>query len=317
MRVSLTTTTANKREIMNTLIKILSLALLLHIPTAYCMGNNAIIPVPSEPFTIRNIAIPNDILKQIFTYLHSGQMETIHKAKRLKKLQPTCKHWYHLLNPVAIRQMLNWKPSDIISEFINTWIRDNTRKFLIDTLKDIPSAYEQINMDNLIYYNDLDTITALLENGADPNFYYSYTDDHDKKATPLLYAMRYNKREMFKLILNHGGDIYQDAGNGYSVLRIATEKSGIEYSTLFGMLFYSLCMIFAPELRVYVPPLPFIAAYIATNMFCAYLCSPSNHIYRFESNDQWPIITILKEKYGKQLASLCICYLLYLYYCHH
>jgi hypothetical protein len=45
---------------------------------------------------------------------------------------------------------------------------------------------------------------------------------------PIKNFNRHSKlREIFSLLLRHGGDIYQDAGNGYSILSILIKKSFI------------------------------------------------------------------------------------------
>ncbi len=99
---------------MNKLIKTLSLTSLLYT-LAHSMEKNAIIPAPSKPFTMNNVVIPNDILKQIFKYSCSNEArlkrETIHIANKIRFV---CTHFYTTFNPTAIRQLLDWKPQDMV-----------------------------------------------------------------------------------------------------------------------------------------------------------------------------------------------------------
>lgn len=309
---------------MNKLIKAVSLALLLCTPTAYCMEKSIIITTPSEPFTMSDIIIPDDVLPQLFKHTCSDQSEIMNQAKTIVRHKSVCKHWYHVLNPVAIRQLLNWKTNKIADEFINRQTYKNVGyhyiKFIADTLKDIPEAYNQINMDRLIFYNHVDTIKILLENGANSNFYCPSYFPRGKKQTLLLHAMKQDRKEIFKLLLHHGGNIYQDAGYGHSVLRTAITESNIftaKSNIVIAIFTVASCYcLLSPPISERYTSVP-MALYIVTcAVLNAFNVPPFPRDNDWPLDNKWPLATILKERYGKKLIALGICSLFYWYFCN-
>lgn len=192
-----------------TVIKHVSLVLLLCIFTTQSMEHTATIPVSSEPFTMHNLAIADDILKEIFKHLYSSQAkvddpdEVIVVAEMTKKLRSVCKYWYHAINPVGIRQLLNWHPREIAGQVNHHSASSNERycrwlAFLTSTIRD---EHDLIDLHEMIREHRLLSIKIALANSADPN-------RSRWGITPLFYASRALNIDIFELLLRHGADMF-------------------------------------------------------------------------------------------------------------
>lgn len=256
---------------MNKTIKTVSLALLLCTATAYCMDKSVIITIPSEPFTINNIVIPDDNLKQIVKYAFSDDTRFSEKTINIaNKIRSVCKYLYTTFHLVAIRQLLNWDPKSmpgnlflVLTEYNDDSERNNKLTslhkswhipllkiqqqldtsnnknhfcdyssfydicnnannyhrftFFADAIKDQPNLYDKI-LNQAISRNLPTYMKILLERGANPNFY-----EATQKKTHL--KMAAHNMEMFQLLLQYGGNVYQNSGNGQTIMDIALENA--------------------------------------------------------------------------------------------
>ncbi len=194
---------------MNKSIKILALAFLWCSPVVYSMNNDTIIPTNDE-----SLILPSESLYQIFEYA------ALNEIAMIGKFRSVCKFWYAIFNPVAIRQIFNLNAHDhILGRLCAFSLTDNDSwvtsyvKFHADMLEDTPDKYNHI-MDILISRNLHPNLKILLENGANPNYYNPIS----KKS---LLNEASNNMKMFKLLLQYGGDIDHDLGDGQKIIDIA------------------------------------------------------------------------------------------------
>lgn len=204
---------------MNKLIKTLSLALLLCIPVAHSMEKDAIVPVNSKRLTMGDTNLLEEILQKIFIYAGSYEATLRDSATLVGKIRSLCKYCLTFFNPIATRQMLNWDIKNVAFAMHLTKNSKNKEndyyyiKFLADTLKNKPHIYDQI-MPLIVMSGQYERAKILFENGANPNHF------SDKAPISLLKNSDHNM-EIFQLILQHGGDIHQDSGNGQTMMDIA------------------------------------------------------------------------------------------------
>lgn len=222
---------------MNTL-KTISLTLLLCISATQSMENDAIVLASSEELTMNGIAMPGDILKKILKHLYPNEVKVDDRwkvntiAEITKEFRSVCKHWYHIANPVAIRQLLCWNPYDVAHIFNSNSAHHyhilskhrayRHQAFLASALRDQPDLIDLHAMIEKKYIRD---VKIALENGANPN-QKKITDTCEE--TLLLSAITLYRNahspdkccmDIIELLLDHGADIYEDAGNGHSILK--------------------------------------------------------------------------------------------------
>ncbi len=103
-------------------------------------------------------------------------------------------------------------------------------------LKDQPESYSKI-LKSAIKRCDLFTIKTILENGANPNSNVKdlYLESYDTPLSLAIHELTHfscpdyalankNRQTIFELLLKHGGDIYQDSGDGQTIMDIASTK---------------------------------------------------------------------------------------------
>ena len=84
---------------------------------------------------------------------------------------------------------------------------------------------------------DLFTIKTIVENGTNPNSNVKdlYLESYDTPLSLAIHELTHfscpdyalankNRQTIFELLLKHGGDIYQDSGDGQTIMDIASTK---------------------------------------------------------------------------------------------
>ncbi len=276
-------------------IKQVSLALLFCTSTTYGMENNVVISIDAEPFTMNDMLIPNDVLKNIFMHVYLNKVIINHidnvnaVAEITKEIRSVCKHWHRICDPVTVRKLLNWNPIQI-AYFLNTtsasWSERYSRykTFLASTLKDQPDLIP-------LHTTSILDAKIALTHGANPN-------KEKDGYTPLLYALEKNNMKIFTLLLDHGGNVNR------SLLFEVFIKSGVWFSIFFGFVDHligrGLYKLGRPSVWHTI---------IRWNLPAKNLCSLMTSITVVHlvcvcpTTNQWPLTAILKN-YWKNLATL-------------
>lgn len=94
------------------------------------------------------------------------------------------------------------------------------------TYKVVKVTYKNVNPFCLsVFNNDLETVKKLIHLGADVNEFSS-------NKTPLMYAARYNRVEMIKLLVANGADLTIKDQYGNDALKYAELSDAKEAATL-------------------------------------------------------------------------------------
>lgn len=131
------------------------------------------------------------------------------------RFRSICRDWLTLFNPIAIRTILQLDPANVLTEIAGDLSNNNKSnyhyiKFLADMLQDQPDSYNEI-ISFIIQKSYYNNFTQALERCANP----SYSDFLYKEPS-------YNSKiQVFKLCLQDDDDVYQDSGNGQTIMDVA------------------------------------------------------------------------------------------------